>query len=366
MKKIILFISFSLSILLNIHAQKKEKYWSDGPLTWNDFKEEKMRLRGSIPDYYLTYRSENLKQNNTTITHIKSIAYINTLTSKVSPISKESQILEYHQVEFDILELYRRQFQLEIYRLNSTFDIVAKHQETLQQIENTFSEFRRDANYGSNHRQIKYWSNKLTENLQNLKSDPIPKIENKNWGIGFYLGFEYSFLSNSLKNNLTPPIGLSFGFDTNYKRSYFMLNMGILVNKINNEFFLDEIHEENKKTGIAQGSIAYGYNFIESSTFNFIPFIGVGLTEFSELSQEEDAYSKITVGPHYGINVDYKFKTNINLVSNFTAAKTKTIYYLRTRLYIAHPNFSSNFKGNAINLGFIFGMYSKGINLKNN
>lgn len=361
MKKLLPYV---LLLSLCLQAQKKEKHWSDGPLTWKDFQEKDMELLGSKPDYYLTYRTEISEIEKNKISRIKSVAYLNTQTSSVSPLSKSSQILAYHQTEFDILEFYRRKFQTEIYQLSSSFDIQAKHKEITQQIGMTFSAFRQETNYGSNKRELNIWQKRFTTQLANSPADALPEIVYKNWGIGVFLGFDYGLLTNTLSNHLNNAPGMILGFETTYKKSYFLFNMSFLASKISNELTLGEFLEKNKKMNLIQIGLSYGYPIVDKSKFTITPFLGIGGTELLETSEEKDKFSKLIFSPNFGINLDYKFGKKTNLIPNLALNRNETNYFLRTRVYINKANFNENFKGNTFNLGLIFGMTTKAIKIK--
>lgn len=354
-------LGFLLFFVVNLHSQKSEKHWSDGPLTWDDFNEKEMDLGGSKPDYYINYKLDKTKTKNYSLRRIKAFSFINTKTSSFSNLSKSPQILEYHQIEFDILEFYRREFQREIYLTNDFLDIKNKHKEIIQKIGQTFSLFRMESNYGSNARELRSWKRKISKQLEETEADPLPNVTFKNWGYGVFMGADYSSHSGSIANHTNNAIGLTLGFEANYRKHYFLFNMGILATKTTNELHLDTLLEKGKKMSFAQLNFCYGYHLLDKSKFTITPFLGLGATQFSENSKEEDKYMINSFSTNFGMNFDYNFKSIINLIPGGAIVKHQLNYFIRARIFLNTVNFDNQFKGTQLNTGLIVGMYSKQI-----
>lgn len=111
------FISFQF---IAMRAQTPYKYWNDGHLTWNDFKEsnaamsESSRLVfqiGSVIDREIN--------SDTTIISLKTAAIADKDKSWVKSSQQNKWVLAYNQVIFDIAELYSRQLQIQFDEITS-------------------------------------------------------------------------------------------------------------------------------------------------------------------------------------------------------------------------------------------------------
>ncbi|WP_139956884.1 hypothetical protein [Flavicella sediminum] len=362
-KSLLILIAFNVFTTLSF-GQNERKYWSVGQLTWEDFKEERLEIRGSIPALYLTYEQEKTKIKNTTINRIKAIAFINTENSFVDLKAKNDQILYYHQIEFDILEYYRRKLQTELYNASYAFNIEAKLNGIKEQLLDELDRFRVASHYSSNKEALDTWKTTISKKLEHTDPDPIPETIDRNFSYGGYFGIEHAFASNSLNKSIKPGIGLTFGLDFGWKKSLFSLNTNLIFIKLKEDLFLKEQLFKDKKYGMALASFTYGYPIMENRKFKLTPFIGYGITEISERTEEENSFRTISSDIHYGLNFDYKFKNTLNLVPNFMNRKTRMDLFLRTRVYIAKSNFNAEFQGNTINIGFLFGGNERKINLR--
>lgn len=347
-----------------LFAQNTKKQWADGPLTWSDFKPKEMQIYGSIPDFHLDYSKKYTKKDKQTFLITKVNAYIDTKKSSVTLYSKSPQILAYHQVEFNIIEFYRRVFQKEVLLTLNELNIRNRFNEILNELDYTLYQYRKASLYGAKNKEIIDWNKKVEELLKTEELDYIPEIEEGNLGYGIYLGFEYAQFTDEFKSFLNYKAGLSFGLEFSYKKSYLFADIIGIMSTLKNDLFLEEHHDANKKTHVSQYSFSYGYNLLNKPKFNLIPFIGIGGTEFMERTDEEDKFTKSTFSYNYGINIDYKFKKINHLTSDYTNKKHQNIFYLRTRLFVNNAKFSEQFYGKTINIGVILGFYSRELNIK--
>lgn len=354
------FFLFSIAIC----AQTSKKQWHEGSLTWNDFQDKEMQIYGSVPDYHLEYEIKLTKDKSKRYFRNVSTLYINTDKSTVSSYSKHPQILAYHQVEFDILEFYRRIFQEEIYYCNNNSETNEKLASISQEARNTLNQYRHATLFGAKKDEIEIWSNKTNELLANQNSDFIPEIELSNWGFGIYIGYEHPSFTDSFKSYLNPNGGFSFGVETLFKNSYIFAGLSAIFNEVKQDFYFKKNHESGKKTQFSQFTLSYGYNVFHEKKINLIPFIGLGITSYLEKSDQDNQFWESAFSYNYGLSFDYKLKTIFNLTSDINNKKTNNYLFLRTRLFVNNVKFSEDFKGKSINLGILLGFTSRKGTLK--
>ena len=137
---------------------------------------------------------------------------------------------------------------------------------------------------------------------------------------------------------------------------YLNIDATLGLNSIKNELIEDELWSENLKTRTGMSSLNFGYLLLEKSKFKMIPFLGVGLLEFSVASNDRfyiDHY--ITNFEYiYGFNFEFIFKRKITLVPRITLSsstlkntKYKNEGSIKLRLYGANE---FNDRGKSLNL----------------
>ena len=105
-----------LSLLAGTISASDLKLWEDGPLEWSDFKGTPNMLdsKSSIK-VYLTIRSRNVasSDNKENVTLVAEAVMVRDM-SVADSSQRTEQRLRYHQLQFDMLEGFRRQLQNEI------------------------------------------------------------------------------------------------------------------------------------------------------------------------------------------------------------------------------------------------------------
>ena len=112
MKNLLCILTLLFSVL-SMNAENT-KQWSDGPLLWKDF--DGIAMTG-VPSYMkseLGIETQRRTDNGKSKIMLAAVAKMNKERSFADSLSKTEQRLRYHQLQFDILEGYRRDLQLDI------------------------------------------------------------------------------------------------------------------------------------------------------------------------------------------------------------------------------------------------------------
>ena len=116
--KIVIIFLANLILAYGLFAQNNTREWSQGKLTWDDFKEGKSELHESQISYFaysfLFFPERQMFENALVVRNVAR-AHMDRNLSWVNPEYKTEQLLRYNQVIFDIVELYRRKLQIELY-----------------------------------------------------------------------------------------------------------------------------------------------------------------------------------------------------------------------------------------------------------
>lgn len=359
--KLLVVCCFTTAILF---SQKQKRTWNEGPLSWNDFTDKQMQIHGSIPDFHFNYSPGYLKNLDRTYIVNKPKAYITKKNSYVTQYSKSPQILDYHQVEFNIIEIYRRTFQKEILEILNEQNIESRYQEILQEIEYSLYQYRESTLYGSRKKEIQDWTNRTEEHLKTLHYYFNPELVNSPWEFGGYFGYEFSLFAKAYKEYLNYNWGFSIGFTIDYKKSSLLFDATAINSSLKKDLVLDKSFQTGNQTQFSQITASYGYAILDKSKFRITPFIGIGGTVFIENTDQENRYYQATFSYNYGLNFDYIFSTIYNLIPDHTNKTHKSKFYIRTSIFVNNSTFTDDFNGNTINLGIIFGMSTNRFNKK--
>ena len=368
MKQIYVLLFFCCCISFRSNAQNEKKYWIEGKLSWNDFQDKYLEIGGSLPDYYISYVFENSKIENYKVIRHKAIAYLNKSLSYVTEYAKKEQILAYHQVEFDIVEVYRRKLQTELYQIENLTNLKPTFEENMQQLQMELENFRYATHYGSNLPVLQKWETGVTQKLNSMPVDPLPKFEVKSFGFGIFMGPEYTAFSGNFNNYLKPTPSFALGLEMNYKKSLLTLNATLGEAKLKKDLTLDEQLTTDKNYGFTLANVTYGYSFVNNEKYKITPFFGIGVNQISETVDEKekkDSFLQNAFSTNYGVNLDYKFAKSLNTIPTFGNSKMMSYFYVRSRFHVSHANFAPHFKGTSYNLGVNFGMYIRKIKINN-
>lgn len=360
-------VIISLFLSSGIMAQKYQKEWSDGKLTWQDFSERESSQGVSELKYVLGYHTDKQKFGDTVILRNKAICYMDKNLSWINPAYKTDQYLRYNQVIFDIVEIHRRRLQFELDRLNFHFNI----DETLKHIHILSNEeidrFNQESKGGQDLSVIAIWERKTKEKLRNSHANNIPEIETRNFGYGLHAGLGSGFSTGSLNEHFDRNLNFMFGFDIAYKKSILYLNGTFAISNIKKDYMSDISFYEDQRAYVTLLDISYGYALIDNDRFKISPFAGLGITEYSTDGMDEDD-NGLWINDYnilFGINTDYKIRTRLKLLPNpFFGVKEKVETSIRARLYVARAKFYGDLQGYTINFSIGLCGFGNMIHLK--
>ena len=124
--------------------------------------------------------------------------------------------------------------------------------------------------------------------------------------------------------------------------------------KVKKDFITDTTWKKNDRVSLALIDVSYGYSVLDNNKIKIIPFVGLGITEFSENKNNNDEDKELRLVDYnleIGINADYKFKKIVNLIPNFWLnQKSYNETSVRVKLFANRVNYSNNLSGYAVNL----------------
>ena len=355
MKKSILLLVI-LTITITSSSQEYRKYWKDGKLTWSDFQGKHTDKQDTYLSYILTYQSDKKEINGVLYDGIFSDAYIDKSLSFVNPNLRDQFYLNYNQVLFNLIELSKRKLQKRYFELDNIFESNSLLLDSKKQLQRKIFDFQQASNYGIQKDVTKDWLEKTNKELANTSNFRIPDYKRSNWTYGLYGGLDFGTYGGDYKDFINNTLALTLGFEFSYKKVYLLLNMAITNSKLNKDLVdTDLFLAKGEKTLIGNFNAAIGYPIYETKKIKFTPFVGYGITSFSEVGDKNT--DEITTGASvFGLNVDFKNRKRVNFIPSLFNIREEGNSYIRARVFVAKSNFNPNLKGYSINIGVAYGI----------
>jgi hypothetical protein len=341
MKKL---LSLTLALAsLCLHAQQDFILNHDTlALSWSDF-------QGKVPtattehthaEFYLGYRPALQKTGDSTIYRLAAVGYFDKGLSYADSAYRTENRLRYHQVQFDLLELHRRQLQkeLDVARRKANFDDLFRNiyaaYSTLK------GAFEREFQQGKEAIVLLKWEQKVDSLLLVLPSYVKPASVYYPFNFGVHLGASYSFIDQGIQGQLTSGLESLMGLQVGYAKLFFQLN---------NRPILFSSRAEDNPLGFS--SIPYaqvyndfmlGYRFFERPYISIAPLAGVSIVRDYELYGENNNRHK----PVIGLNVDVVLLRELyNHVSAFKQIRTYYLSSIKTQFLLTHYDFLDGSSG---------------------
>jgi hypothetical protein len=355
-----------LCIPSTLSAQPEKRFWSEGSLTWSDFKTGNVPQSGTDLHYFISYRTDRVKRADTVIHRLVAEAYINTELAQVREIDKNDQHLLYNQVIFDMLEYYRRNLQKNLYRANNPFEAYAMLQEVHGYFSADAARFSNETDQGENVIVLREWRELVKDRLSGIHEDPEVQFQKRNLGYGIYGGLGTSIPAGGLAQYFAPSVDLFFGFEFSVKRVLVNLSGSLGAGRIRQDFPDEGIPLWNEGPGsLTRIDLALGYALIDSRKWKVSPFAGLGITEFSfENSGQQD--EKTAVARYHvvlGVSTDFKLRKSLKLLPMKVKEYAETSLRFRvsaTPVYL-YPGIS----GAVINVSVAFGGFASVVRPRN-
>ncbi len=357
-------------------AQDNERLWSDGKLTWEDFKGQgKDPVGGKIAALYhdvsylefiISYKEVKKKHKDSTIMRLVAVCTVVQNKSWILPYYKTAQYLKYNQIIFDIAELYSRKLQFELDNIVSSHEAMYKLHGIYEECKKNIKEFRSATAGGQYIAIMDDWQRKIEDELSTIPASSVtPAYVKRNFGYGFHVGLGCGVFTGSLNEYFSPAYNILFGFDVAYKRAVLFLNATIAFSSVKSDY---RQWVKGQAAHYALLDLSCGYAVIDNAKWKLTPFAGLGLSELSSQRTNNDANLRISYIDYnfiFGLNADYKFKKTISFIPDaFFRVRENVEYSVRGRLYIARANYYADLQGFSVNLAVEFSGFGNFIKLK--
>lgn len=216
MRKYTLIIYALVSIVAMAASNDDIKLWSDGPLTWSDF--HQLMPPTSSESSRLEVELNATPQESGATARLEARAIMHRNASATSEAQSTPERLRYHQLQFDLLELMRRNLQQEI---NNGIDgaTVEKRLKYYQDLyRQRVRQIAQETKNGALEAAVSSWEENIESQLATLGTPQVPQVTTMQGCYGIYAGVGYDMPTGKLHDNFGGSIMFHVGLTGGYKR----------------------------------------------------------------------------------------------------------------------------------------------------
>lgn len=326
-----------LGVVVAAQGQGRGRSWKRGPLRLEDFGVVAFDGRQtSHLDYGLNYTSTGVTEGLNTYLYCRTAALMYPTASWMAEGHADTAELEYNQVLFDLVEVYRRQMQTEAMLLTKRAQYERLKAITLEQLEREMSAVQAATAGGQE-----------AEVLERIR------VKNREW-LNAHPGTRPEFSPRRYWWTAGMDIGLAIPFGSIAKRysisaGYETLRLGMGLGRHGLYYFAgsgavqssDSVESLYGPIGRTDITFGYGFTLFDRDLFSITPYVGLGVCEFDWWLG--DSY---TVGVMGNYNLHHWHR-----ITNAVKHKAKRLTFAATgNLYLSYVNVSTDLKGFTLGL----------------
>lgn len=298
-------------------AQTEQRTWDQGPLTWGDF--TLMPAAGSEPSllqYELGYAPVH-----DTIDGILSHYYLATAcmipgSSWVSANHRTPELLRYHQVVFDMLEVERRTLQ----RALNTADEPRAFQNILyaasDRLNTRIAGFRSRTHDGADTTDLAAFEQQVRHELALLPATYRPTYTPHPFGYSAYFSLGADCPFGAMGGDFKPGFAIGYGFDFTWKRHLFNIEGIMSHHEARKQLALYSGGQESQALHnftdgqaylLANYNIGYGLLLIDNTHIQLAPLAALSIRQLSTLRNQADRFSYTRLEPAIGLIFRHHF-----------------------------------------------------------
>ena len=216
MRKYTLIICALVAVAAMAASNDDIKLWSDGPLTWSDF--HQLLPPTSSESSRLEVELNATPQESGATARLEARAIMHRNASTTSEAQSTPERLRYHQLQFDLLELMRRNLQQEI---NNGIDgaTVEKRLKYYQDLyRQRVRQIAQETKNGALEAAVSSWEENIESQLASLGTPQVPQVTTMQGCYGIYAGVGYDMPTGKLHDNFGGSIMFHVGLTGGYKR----------------------------------------------------------------------------------------------------------------------------------------------------
>ncbi len=338
-----------------IFAQKK---WSETPLTFADFKGEKIP---SVP-YSFTYRFEQTwkkeKQDKTIHRHYEITPVFVSDSSFLTNTSNENS-LRLCQVFFDYAEYVSRNVQYEV-NLNTYDYYQTRLKKGKQTCDDQLGFIAMDTKYGLDTARIRYWEKHTDSLLQVTPRIFIPNYKRDKLSISYAWGANYNQFSEQFASHYSNPITISNTIHFGWKRWHYGMQLSFLGKTRAQQMYASSNYSFPDKTPFVttHNHFVVGYEIIRPPQFTVTPLVGFSTIRFTRTDLPEE--DKTRLGPLRG-SLTAGMAIDLKSQAFHQNNDVQFRYGLQIRAMYARYRYNQGIFGDVISIGIHLNLYMQHI-----
>jgi hypothetical protein len=294
----------------DIPYQHNAKLWTDGDLTWEDFKTTSKYSYDSDTCLKTTLKFGFVRTNHddTIIINRAALSLMRKSDNFILPKDTTSALLKYYQTIFDIQEHTRILLQNELFstnRLPRPFVI----QQTKNN-QNNINKFKEMSAFGENQEYINHYSDSIRQIINNTIIVDTPSYKISDFAIGYFYGYnQTNYFNNKFPSTSTVDLGLCL----KQSKTSFLGNLQFG----NSKNFIDDFYEDTPAPEITPSqvtrlSFAVGYDAINTLKHALTPFAGFSYSKFKPIKNYTlNQYNLATF--QMGVKYDFIFRKAVKI-----------------------------------------------------
>lgn len=276
MKKIYILMFVLVSAVTSLAANITRE-WSEGPISWANFRGSS--IVPGVPSFLranLSIVPKQVKVDGKDIIQLKAIAVMDEDRSFADSASINEQRLRLHQLQFDLLESYRRDLQNDINSgmTGTQADERVKYYNKLYN--STIDRVIEQTDNGKNDAKLQEWEYYARKGLDERILPPVRRITQGPFKYGFYFGTGAMFPTSNIKYAFSGSWTFTVGLNFAYRRINFKADLSYGQPKINNLNVMGV--KDQAATGtyasMLTSNISLGYSVIDTKRITITPNFG--------------------------------------------------------------------------------------------
>ena len=218
MRKFTLIICALVAITAMATSNDDIKLWSDGPLTWSDFHQLLPPTSSESSKLEVELSATPQETDKGSAVQLVARAIMHRNASATSAAQSTPERLRYHQLQFDLLELMRRNLQEEI---NNGIDgaTVEKRLKYYQDLyRQRVRQIAQETKNGSLAGAVASWEENIESQLIAIGTPRVPQVTTMQGCYGVYAGVGYDSPTGKLRNNFGGSFIFHVGLTGGFKR----------------------------------------------------------------------------------------------------------------------------------------------------
>ena len=261
------------------------KLWSDGPLKWDDFLQVLPPTSSEDTRMEVELSATPIASSiaNDATVRLEARAIMHRRASASSEARRIPERLRYHQLQFDLLELMRRNLQEEI---NSGIDgaTVEKRLKYYQDLyRQRVRQIAQETKNGTLEAAVSSWEENIASQLAEVAVPSVPQVTTMQGCYGLYAGMGYDSPTGKLHDNFGGSIMFHVGLTGGYKRFRVKADVAFGQPSYRNDNIFNIAPDEegrplqgNNSSNATHimASVQLGYTVLNQGRFSITPNVG--------------------------------------------------------------------------------------------